>query len=248
MTWSPARTSASSAAFGYSPTGNSRLYGISNYSYGMLATAVCLLAGLLLGARPGRTGRLAGIVLLGATLVVLGVPVWGSDVGGILAFTPTVGFFAAMALGWRLRLRSILIGGLTTLVAVSAFGFLDLSRPADQRGHLGRLFERIGNEGLNPLIDIMSRKLGANLHVSTSSFWVAAIPVAALFGWFLVKYPTRPLDHLRARFPGLAKGAAAAVFAGVLGSIVNDSGAIIGGVAALVLTAAVLHLCLLPEP
>ena len=41
-----------SAAFGYSPTGNSRLFGISNYSYGMLATAVCLLAGLVLAARP----------------------------------------------------------------------------------------------------------------------------------------------------------------------------------------------------
>src|SRR5690606_25082479 len=45
-----------SAAFGYSPTGNSRLYGISNYSYGQLASAACLLAALLADARPSARG------------------------------------------------------------------------------------------------------------------------------------------------------------------------------------------------
>src|SRR5690606_13372072 len=42
-----------SAAFGYSPTGNSRLYGISNYSFGMVAAAACLLAALVAARWPG---------------------------------------------------------------------------------------------------------------------------------------------------------------------------------------------------
>ncbi len=195
-----------SAAFGYSPTGNSRLYGISNYSYGQLATAVCLLAAFLAARGNGLRGRGAAIVLLVATLVVLGVPIWGSDVGGILAFTPTILLFVALVFTRRIRLRTVVAGGLATAVAVTAFGLLDLARPPERRAHLGRLFERVGDEGLGPLFSIMERKLLANLQVSVSSFWVAVIPMAVAFWVFLVRYPTRPLDRVRANLPSLGAG------------------------------------------
>jgi hypothetical protein len=231
-----------SAAFGYSPTGNSRLYGISNYSYGQLATAACLLATFLVGWEPTRRGRIAGFGLLGAVLVVLGVPVWGSDVGGVLAFAPTIALFVALVTGRRIRLRLVALGGLAAGVAITAFGLLDLSRPPEERAHLGRLFERVGDEGLEPLFSIMERKLLANLSVSTSSFWVAAIPVAIAFWVFLQRFPGRPVAALRGRIPALPAGLAAATVAAVLGSLVNDSGAIVGGVAAMVLTASLVHL------
>jgi hypothetical protein len=240
-----------SAAFGYSPTGNSRLYGISNYSYGQLATAACILAAFLVGWEPERKGRIAGFGLLGAVLVVLGVPIWGSDVGGVLAFAPTIALFVTLVTGRRIRLRLVLLGGVAAAAAITVFGLLDLSRPPEERAHLGRLFERIGNEGLEPLLSIMERKLLANLNVSTSSFWVAAIPVAILFWQFLRRFPGQPLVGLRTRIPALSAGLAAATVAAVLGSLVNDSGAIVGGVAAMVLTASLVHLVVLqpdPEP
>ncbi|CAN5896796.1 membrane protein [soil metagenome] len=237
-----------SAAFGYSPTGNSRLYGISNYSYGQLATAVCLLAAFLAARGDGLRGRGAAIFLLVATLVVLGVPIWGSDVGGILAFTPTILVFVALVFGRRLRLRTVVAAALATVVAVTAFGLLDLARPPEQRAHLGRLFERVGDEGLGPLFSIMERKLLANLQVSVSSFWVAVIPLAVAFWIFLVRFPSRPLDRVHMRLPTLGAGVAAAFVAAVLGSLVNDSGAILGGVAAAVLTASLAYLVLrVPE-
>jgi hypothetical protein len=235
-----------SAAFGYSPTGNSRLYGISNYSFGQLAAATSLLAAFVAATWPTRGGRLAALGLLGATLIVLGVPIWGSDVGGVLAFTPTILLFAALLFRYRVRLRSLVIGGVITVGVVFAFGLIDLARPPGRRAHLGRLFERIGNEGLQPLISIMERKLLANLRVSTSSFWVAAIPIGIAF-WILLMYlGSRPLPRLHERIPTLAAGLAAAVVAAVLGSIVNDSGAIVGGVTVLVITASQAYLALEP--
>lgn len=237
-----------SAAFGYSPTGNSRLYGISNYSYGQLAVAACLLAAFLSAARQARRGRHAALALLVATLVVLGVPVWGSDVGGVLAFTPTILVFAALVLRRRIRLRTVVAGAAATVAAITAFGFLDLARPPEQRAHLGRLFERVGDEGIGPLLSIMERKLLANLQVSTSSMWVAAIPVAAAFWVFLVRYPGPPMRELTARIPTLGAGLTAALVAAVLGSLVNDSGAIVGGVAAMVATASLVHLAMEPGP
>ena len=237
-----------SAAFGYSPTGNSRLYGISNYSFGQLSAETCLLAAFLAAMRPARRGRFAALALLVATLIVLGVPVWGSDVGGVLAFTPTILVFAALVLRRRIRLRTVAAGLVATALAITAFGFLDLARPPEERAHLGRLFERVGNEGLGPLLSIMERKLLANLQVSTSSMWVAAIPIAIAFWAFLVRYPGRPVSALTARVPTLGAGLVAALVAAVLGSLVNDSGAIVGGVAALVITASLVHLAMEPGP
>jgi hypothetical protein len=237
-----------SAAFGYSPTGNSRLYGISNYSYGQLAAAVCLLAAMVAALRPARRAHATAIALLMAALVVLGVPKWGSDVGGVLAFTPSIGVFAMVLFGWRIRLRTILAAGLATAAAITAFGLLDLSRPPEERAHLGRLFERVGNEGVGPLLDIMQRKLLANLAVSTSSLWVAAIPIAVAFWVFLARSPAAPMAKLQARTPTLRAGLAAATAAAVLGSLVNDSGAIVGGVAGMVLTASLVCLTLETDP
>ncbi len=223
------------AAFGYSPTGNSRLYGISNYSYGQLAAATCLVAAWLAAVIPGRRGRFASVSLMVATLVVLGVPTWGSDVGGVLAFTPAVATFAVLITGRRIRVQTLLVGVVATGVAIGTFGLLDLARPSSDRGHLGRLFERIGNEGPSPVVAMVQRKLTANLEVSTSSLWVLAIPLAVAFWLYLRRSQHRPFETMAASFPALRSGLWAALVAAVLGSALNDSGAIIGGVMAMVL-------------
>ncbi|MEX2588510.1 MAG: hypothetical protein WD602_11055 [Actinomycetota bacterium] len=232
------------AAFGYSPTGNSRLYGISNYSYGQLATATCLLAAVLAARFRGTTGRAASVGLLVAALIVMGVPIWGSDVGGILAFTPTILVFVTLLQGRKIRWRTVVGGAAATTLAVAAFGLLDLARPAERRTHLGRLIERVMNEGFGPLYSIVERKLVANLQVSVSSFWVATIPLAVAFWLFLVKVQPRSLARVRSRLPTLDVGLASATVAAVLGSLVNDSGAIIAGVAASMLTLSLAYLVL----
>lgn len=222
------------AAFGYSPTGNSRLYGISNYSYGQLAAATCLIAAWIAAVRSGRSGRLASIGVMLVTLVVLGVPTWGSDVGGVLAFTPAVATFAVLITGRRIRVRTLVAGIAATGLAILAFGLLDLARAPSDRGHLGRLFERIGDEGPSPVINMVERKLAANLAVSTSSMWVLAIPLVLAFWLYLRRSQRRPYGDLVASFTTLPSGLWALLVAAVLGSALNDSGAIIGGVMAMV--------------
>lgn len=122
------------SAFGYSPTGNSRLYGISNYSFGQVASAVCLLAAFMVGPPPGSLRRWAALGLLGATLVVIGFPTWGADVGGVLAFTPALLVFAALVYQRRIQLRLVLAGGIAALLAVVGFGLLDLARVPHRSG------------------------------------------------------------------------------------------------------------------
>ncbi len=236
------------AAFGYSPTGNSRLYGISNYSYGQLAAAACLVAAWIAAVRADRLGKTAAIGLMLATLVVLGVPIWGSDVGGVLAFTPAVATFAVLVTGRRVRFRTLLAGAVATGLAIVAFALLDLARAPSDRGHLGRLFERIGDEGPSPVIALVQRKLTANLEVSTSSMWVLAIPLAVMFWLYLRRSQGRPFDAMAASFPTLPAGLWAALVAAVLGSALNDSGAIIGGVMAMVTATSLAFLLVTGDP
>lgn len=236
-----------SAAFGYSPTGNSRLYGVSNYSYGQLATPALLGAAWLAAVRPGRSGRVLAVGLLLATLVVLGVPTWGSDVGGVLALTPAALVFGLVLWGRRIRLRSLVLAGLATAAAIIAFGLLDLARPPGDRAHLGRLFERVGEDGLGPLLSLVERKLAANLQVSTESLWVAAIPISLALWAYLSRYPTKPYQRLKGELVTLPAALTAALVAAVLGSALNDSGAIVGGVAAMVLAASLVVLLMTIE-
>ncbi len=236
------------AAFGYSATGNSRLYGVSNYAYPQVAAAVCIIAGWVAAVRSDRVGRLGAVAVLVATTVVLGFPLWGSDVGGVLAFTPAVLVFGFLLWERRIRVRTVLIAGLATAAAITAFGLLDLSRPPGDRAHLGRLFERVGEEGFAPLLSLIERKLLANLQVSTSSLWVASIPIAAILWGYLVRFPTRPYDGMKATFPTLRAALVAALVAAVLGSLLNDSGAVVGGVAAMVLAASLVVLLTGVEP
>lgn len=242
-----------SAAFGYSPTGNSRLYGLSNYTLGMFAGAACLLAALV-GSRggrqwPGRAWRFAAVGIMVAALVVIGVPFWGANVGGILSFSPAVVLFAALALGSHIKLRTMLVGFVVaTGLAIGVFAAIDLARPSSQRAHLGRLMERVGDEGPGTLLAFIERKGLAAAEASFSTFWTAAVVIAIAFAVSLYRLPERPLDRVRAHTSLLHTGLLATFTLAVLGSIANDSGAIVAGTAMLVVLVTLVCLTLEPDP
>jgi hypothetical protein len=214
--------------FGYSPTVAGRFAGLGNLAFAQLAASALLLAGVLAGRIPGRRGAVAGLALIAVALVVDGAPMWGADVGGALTLVPAAGLTASLLMGWRLRLRSALIWGLTAVGVVVVFGLVDLARPADDRTHLGRLFERIGTDGWGAFETVVVRKLQANLSVLTSSVWTLMVPLAlAVAAYLLWVAPgrlrrLRDVPAVRTTLPGLG-------VAGILGFALNDSGIAVPG-------------------
>jgi hypothetical protein len=210
--------------FGYSPTVGGRFAGFGNLSFGQVATAAILLAGILAHLLGRRWGVRAAVAVMAVTLVVDGMPIWGSDVGGVLAAGPAFSLVALRLTGRKVSVRRLLalVGG--AVAAVVAFGLVDLSRPATQRTHLGRLFEQIGGDGLGPLADVVIRKLGANLAVLPTSIWVPLVPsVLAFFSW-LAWGRSAQLVMLRTRAPELRPAFVGVLVAAVLGFALNDSG------------------------
>jgi hypothetical protein len=213
-----------STVFGYSPTVGGRFAGFGNLAFGQIAAAAILFAGIVAHLLGGRRGLWAAVAVLAVAVVADGMPFWGSDVGGVLASVPA---FALVALGLSGRKVSprrlaVLAGG--AVAAVAALGFVDMARPAEQRTHLGRLFEQIGHDGLRPFTDAVQRKLAANLSVIPTSIWIPLVPsVLAFYAW--LAYGSSPrLEAMRFRAPEMRPALVGLLVAAVLGMALNDSG------------------------
>jgi hypothetical protein len=218
-----------STVLGDSPIVAGRFTGINNVTFGLFLAAGIVLACVVVHRVAGAKGRRLMLVLLAAVLLIDVAPMWGADVGGALAGVPALAILAVHLGRWRIRWRTVCFIALGTLVLVAALAVLDLSRDSADRSHLGRLFERIGNDGSSGLTTVVERKLGANLRSLTQSTWrFVFAPVAlaaALVAW---RARSRAVAVARAFPPMVAAGPGVAV-AALAGYGLNDSGIAVPG-------------------
>jgi hypothetical protein len=163
-------------------------------------------------------------------------------VGGMLSILPAYAVTGYLLLGMRVRLRNALLAGAAAIAAVVLFGAYDLTRPSDERTHLGRLFETTGSRGWSGFWTVIQRKLDQNLSVFFRSQWlIVVVLVLAFLGFLLVRHRerlrgvVRHVPEMRAAFIGFA-------ILSVLGFVLNDSGIAIPGMMLAVLNATVLAL------
>ncbi len=216
-------------ALGFSPKAAGRFTGLGNVAYAALTASAILLAALLANRIGGRRGLRIGLALLAVVFVVDGLPFWGSDVGGILSVLPAFGVTAYLMLGLRVRPRTIVLWLGVTVVAVVGFGFLDLTRAADQRTHLGRLFERIGSDGWSGFETVVLRKANANIETLGNSVWLYLVPMVLIFVGLLLAYHRSRLVALFEGVPELRAATVGFVILAGLGYALNDSGVAVPG-------------------
>jgi hypothetical protein len=166
--------------------------------------------------------------VLAVTVVVMGVPIWGNDFGAVLSALPGFALLAWMLLGHEVRARTVAAIVGIVVAAVVAVGLLDLLRPADQRTHVGKFFQKVGTD-LDAATLVIRRKAHANLSVLGHSVLLGTIIVVVLlvaYLWFIAPRSLRPL--VRVISTATATTIAFLVVA-VLGFALNDSGIAIPG-------------------
>jgi len=229
---------------GYSPRVAGRFSGYGNLAYAALASSAVLLAGLIAHRIGGRRGALAAIGLLGVVFVVDGTPFWGADVGGVLSIIPAYGVTAYLLLGMRVRLRTALLWGAAAVAAVLAFGAYDLTRPSDERTHLGRLFETGGSRGSSGVWTVILRKIDQNLGVLFTSQWLIVVVLVLAFLAYLFARHRQRLAGIFQRVPEMRAAFIGFAILSVLGFALNDSGIAIPGMMLAVLNATIITLVL----
>jgi hypothetical protein len=217
-------------AFGYSPTVGGRFAGIGNLAYSQLSAAALLLAALVAYRVGGRRGAVFATALLGLAIAVDGMPMWGSDVGGVLSMVPAYAIAVTGLLGLRLRLRSLLWGVVATGLAFGAFTLVDLSRPKGQQTHLGRLVTNTRSEGWHSFAIVVERKLSSNLGALFWSQWTVMVPLLVGALWYFVFRAPGHLGAVYERIAPMRPALIALAVLAVLGFGLNDSGIPIPGV------------------
>jgi hypothetical protein len=219
-----------SSFLGYSgPYTAGRFSGFGNTAFAALASSAIVVAAFHLHRAARRSEALVTVAcLLSLVLLIDGAPWLGSDVGGILTLVPVFGLAFVAMTGRRLSWRTVLVAAAVTTAALGIAVGVDVLRPPDARTHLGQLAVRVGEEGLDPMVTTIARKLEGSLRTFESP-WSWAIPVIALYGLYLLLRGRRLPPLLTGRST-LRVGAIAMVAVGLLGCLVNDSGVVVPAV------------------
>jgi hypothetical protein len=209
--------------FGYTPTIGIRLAGLGNPGSAQVCASALLFASLLAWRVPAPMGRRIAVAVLAVTVVVVGFPFFGQDFGGAISAAPAYLLLGLLLYGHRITTRAVVLLAAVLVGAGLVVGFVDLTRPADSRTHVGRFFEKVGDEGISGFTTVIGRKLSLMLQTFQNTGWL--LLVAGVLG--ALAYLTWRTDRLRALVDAVPTLRAALISFGVLavlGTVLNDSG------------------------
>jgi hypothetical protein len=210
-----------------------RFYGFGNVTFTVYATATLLIAAAaaqMLLQRGRRDLAVVATILIGGLAVLVdGWPTFGADFGGILALVPGVVLLILLTAGVAMTWRRVVVVGGTGVVVVAVVAWLDYLRPADSRSHMGafvaRVFDGEAGEVLENKIDALVTSLTTPLGwLEIVGFGVAVAMVA----WpHTLKVPE--LARVFEAWPVLRHALLSLAVTFTVGTLVNDSGALIAG-------------------
>jgi hypothetical protein len=227
--------------FGYTATIGIRLAGLGNPGSAQACASALLVAALLAWRFPPPTGRRVALGVLVITVVAVGGPLWGQDFGGAISAAPAYVLLALLLYGKRVSLRVAVLLGVVLVAVGLLVGFADLARPADSRTHVGRFFEKVGDEGLSGFVTVVGRKASLMLATFRNTGWVLLVAgVLAMLAY--VTWRTDRFRQLIRAVPTLGAALTSYAVLIVLTTILNDSGVAITGMMLAVLVPALIVL------
>lgn len=202
-----------------------RFYGIGNELEALLGVLVVAGVGAGLtgfGAGLSRRSAAAIFVAVGAAAaIVFAAGRFGADVGAAIVF-PVGATVAALAVAGRGRRPLVLAVIAAPLAALALLALVDLLSGAN--AHLTRSVLDAG--GLGDLADVAQRRLQLSAHSFARPVLLAFLPLVLMIA--ILAYIWR--DHLQAWLegvPAMRAGLAGALAATAIGTLANDSGALL---------------------
>jgi len=209
---------------GPNPVLGVRFYGIGNELEALLGVVVVAGTGAALAGfaprAPARRCSLAFLAIGLASAAVFAAGRFGADVGAAIVL-PTAAAVAAAAIATPRRATALLVLA-APLVALALIAFVDLISGAN--AHLTRSVLDAG--GLHDLADVAQRRLQLSAHSFTRSIVVFFLPLILALAVLAVVRRER-LRAWLGGYPAVRAGLLGAVAATVVGTLANDSGALL---------------------
>ncbi len=209
---------------GPNPSLGVRFYGIGNELEALLAVLVVAGAGAALtGFAPQLPGRTAAVVFLASGVVaavVFAAGRFGADVGAAIVF-PLGAAVAAAAIAARRRCSTVVVLAVP-LLALALLALVDLVSGGD--AHLTRSVLNAG--GLGDLADVAERRLRLSARSFARPIVYLFLPLIAVLTVLAVARRERLAAWLDGR-PAMRAGLLGALAAVLVGTLANDSGALL---------------------
>jgi hypothetical protein len=202
-----------------------RFYGIGNELEAVLAVLVVAGCGAALaGFLPGLAPRRSALAFLGAGLLcafVFAAGRFGADVGAAIVF-PVGAAVAAVLVAGRGRRSALLLVVAAPFCALALLALIDLVSGAN--AHLTRSVLDAG--GLGDLADVAQRRLQLSAHSFGRPVLLVFLPVVLVLAALAVLRRDRLHAWLRDA-PAMRAGLLGALSATAIGTLANDSGALL---------------------
>jgi hypothetical protein len=216
---------------GYSAVEGGRYAGLGTIGLGLFIAGVLLMAGRL-AQRLGRRWRPVVVAFVGGVGVVLvGSPYLGSEGAGAIALTAGVCVAAAIAAGGFLTFARLAWATLTGLAVTVGFALLDLRRPVDDRGSLGR-FVSAAQDGTGG--SLLHRISVSNMTVLVTSPLTLVVLGSAVLVMFVLLRPWGGLKRLFGIYPAVRAALTGIAVAALLAGFLDGVGLNVAGAAAAV--------------
>ena len=209
--------------FGYSAAVAGRFAGLGNLAFALFSAAVLVIAVVIGTGTGARRVGIAGTLLVGA-VIIEGMPLWGGDVGGVLAMVPAFLAVYTMLSGREVRWWHPALWGVAAVGAVLAFALVDLVRPEELRTHLGRYLDEVRTDGWSSLLTTVGRRLEAGLGGARVAIWTLLVVAALLVVEFVMIRRLRDAEKRRAESPAVRALSVGVAILAVVSLVTNDSG------------------------
>ncbi|WP_067802859.1 hypothetical protein [Actinomadura formosensis] len=219
---------------GYTALIAGRFYGFGNQAFSLFAVAAILTAAWLTEYPLRRDRKLVAVAVVAVigvcTVMVDGLPAFGSDFGGVLAIVPAFAMLGLMVAGKRVsapKLGIFFVAGAALVLFISY-----LNAQSANPTHLGRFWQDLV---AGDAWSVVTRKFNAMLN--SLGYWpyTLALAAAIVFLFFVLARPTRwrvsLLQGAYQRSLTMRPALICALAVGVIGTLVNDSGVVILSVA-----------------
>jgi hypothetical protein len=207
---------------GYSALVAGRFTGMGNLAFAIFSTAVLIGAGCVATATRDhrRRGLIVGLIT-GTAVLVVAAPFWGGDVGGLVALSAAALVATNRAGGVRASTVRAITAMAFTVAALVAFSLYDATRPEQNRTHLGRFVNQLGDGTAGAVI---ARKAGTNLQLLVTSPLSLLAVAALVFAGAVLMRPVGGLRRVLGVYPTLRAGFTGVLLASFIGFGLNDSG------------------------
>ena len=170
-----------------------------------------------------RSGARIAVVVLAITVVVVGAPFFGQDFGGAISAAPAYLLLGLLLYGRRVTKKAVALLAVVLVGAGLLVGLVDLTRPSDKQTHVGRFFQKVGDEGISGFTTVVGRKLSLMLQTFHNTGWV--LLVAGVLGALIyLAWRTDRLRVLAEKVPTLRAMLISFAVLSVLATVLNDSG------------------------